>query len=110
MGQYAKGLMAQVIADTAVTSVSSLMEVAQTLGGLARAVLEEECDDLVNPNQLVEAAARCIDTIELIVTACGPDEGQLGRWHNESRLGRDVRKTKKKLNQLREELFDVTKD
>jgi len=93
-------------AEAAVEAVDSLMSTSQLLGGLAKAVIEEEVPELCNPHQLIEASARCIDTIELIVEACRPPEHELSEWESTDLYG-NLQAVRKQLNKLRQTVLDL---
>ena len=109
MGDVARALLLKMCAEATIQAVGNLMETSQLLGGLANAVMEEDIEEVINPNQLVEAAARCLDTIELIVEAARPPEYELNHWESTD-LHREVSETKEALSKIRQNLLDLTKE
>ena len=106
MGKHAKHMIGQLTASTTVQVVHDMMQNAQLLGGLATVLIDEQQTDLANPNQLVEAAVRCIETVELIVHACEPTDVQLKDWEKSS-LNRDLRKIRKKLDKIKASILEI---
>jgi hypothetical protein len=90
-----------------VEAVDNLMQTARLLGGLAKAMIEEDTHDICNPQQLIEASARCVDTIELIVEAVKPDDTSMSDFERTD-LGKDLKKVRKQLNKMRAEILNLT--
>ena len=101
MGETAKQIVGAFIASTLIDAVSELMSASQTLAASATVIVEEEMDHY-NVNQVVEAAARCIDTVELIILAATN-----GRDFSDTEIQRDLDLFKKKLDEIRESILQM---
>src|SRR5262252_5422086 len=105
MGKMSDRLLMKMISDSTVQAVSDLIDTSQFLGGLAKVIMDEGCAEFANPQQIVEAAARCIDTVELIVEAARPSQTACGL--NEKLLNKELKRTKRKLNEMRNEILGL---
>jgi len=106
MGEVTRALLMRMCAEAAVEAVDSLLSTSQLLGGLAKAVIEEDVPELCNPHQLIEASARCIDTIELIVEACRPPEHELEEWE-QTDLYQNLVQVRRQLDKMRKTIIDL---
>jgi len=109
MGDVARALLMKMCAEATIEAVDNLLQTSQLLGGLSKAIIEENIPDVINPSQLIEASARCIDTIELIVEAARPPEYELSHWENTD-LHRELAQVREALAGLRENLLDIAKE
>jgi hypothetical protein len=110
MGEIAKSLLMKMCAEASVEAVNDLLHTSQLLGGLAKAIMTEpDAEGIVNPEQLIEAAARCIDAIEVIVEACRPRDHDLSEWE-QTDLHNDMMDVRGKLDDLRSQLFKIPKE
>jgi len=110
MGEITRALLMKMCAEATIEAVDNLLQTSQLLGGLAKAVMEEqEAADLVNPEQLIEASARCIDTIELIVEAARPPEHELSDWE-QTNLHHELVQVRNQLQRMRNQLLNIPND
>ena len=110
MGEVTRALLMKMCADATIESVDNLLQTSQLLGGLAKAVMEEpEAREYVNPERLIEASARCIDTIELIVEAARPPEHDLSHWE-QTDLHRELVQVRNQLNKMRNTLLNLANE
>jgi hypothetical protein len=100
MGETGQKIVGAFIASTLVDAIGELMSAAQTLSSSAQVIIEEEMP--FNANQLVEAAARCIDTIELII-----DAATSGKKVDESPIQGDLEEFRDKLDEIRQGILQT---
>jgi len=108
LSQY---IMRQIVSQGLVDATEHLLDTAKMLGGLARMIMDEEVTT-VNPSQLLEAGLRCIDTIELIVESCVPNddaEDYKAQWE-ESDTYEDLAQVRERMNRLRGKILGITEE
>jgi len=105
-------IVRQIVGQGLVEATGNLMDSAKILGGLAKLLMDEEVDGTANPSQLIEAGARCIDVIELIVESTIPDdekESYRQEWE-ESDTYEDLAQVRERLNRLRGKILGLTEE
>jgi len=109
LSQY---IMRQITSQGLVESTDNLLSTAKMLGGISRMILDEEVTT-INPSQILEAGLRCIDTIELIVLACVPDdedETDYKQQWEESETYEELAQVRERLNRLRGKLLGISEE
>lgn len=111
MGEVSKFMVQIIVGHAMVDAMNELMSAAQSFSNVASILIEEELD-YVNVNQVIEAAARCIDTIEVAVMSAVPAEGDSDMMAQFERSGlkKELDNTRETLDALRAQILSLAKD
>jgi|SRR5262252_2670180 hypothetical protein len=110
MGELGDQLVDAMVASGLATVVNDTLENARILGTLVQLIVTEE-SKAANPQQVTEAAARCIDVIEILIEAVADaHKSELTDARGLRAMNRELREVRKALDTIKRDILHIGED